>query len=203
VTWRPAQVSEEIGIQSDGRFAKNRGVFVQLEQGLVQIYTGNGKGKTTAALGLALRAVGRGLRVCMIQFIKGSGQYGEHLAALKLAPLLVIHQTGRDGWIHKDNLDPEDIRIARETLELAGKALTGGEYDLVILDEINGAAWFGLIAVDDILQLIKEKPADVELVLTGRSADERVIAAADLVTEMCEIKHYYQQGVQARMGIEK
>jgi cob(I)alamin adenosyltransferase len=176
---------------------------VHLEQGLVQVYTGDGKGKTTASLGLALRAVGRSLRVCMIQFIKGGGEYGEHLAARKLSPLLTIHQTGRDGWIVRDNLDPEDIRIARETLVLASKALTGGEYDLVILDEINGAAWFGVIAVDDILQLIEEKPANVELVLTGRSADERVIAAADLVTEMCEIKHYYQQGVQARVGIEK
>lgn len=174
-----------------------------LEQGLVQVYTGDGKGKTTASLGLALRAVGRGLRVCMIQFIKGGGQYGEHLAAQKLAPLLTIHQTGRDGWIFRDKLDPEDIRIARESLDLAHKTLTAGDYDLVILDEINGAAWFGLVTVDDILQLIREKPADVELVLTGRSADEQVIAAADLVTEMCEIKHYYQQGVQARLGIEK
>jgi cob(I)alamin adenosyltransferase len=176
---------------------------VSFDQGLVQVYTGNGKGKTTASLGLALRAVGRGLRVCMIQFIKGGGQYGEHLAAEKLAPLLTIHQTGRDGWIFRDKLDPEDIRIARESLALAARALTGGEYDLVILDEINGAAWFGVITVDDILQLIKEKPVNVELVLTGRSADERVIAAADLVTEMCEIKHYYQKGVQARLGIEK
>jgi cob(I)alamin adenosyltransferase len=176
---------------------------VSFDQGLVQVYTGNGKGKTTASLGLALRAVGRGLRVCMIQFIKGGGQYGEHLAAEKLTPLLTIHQTGRDGWIFRDKLDPEDIRIARESLALAARALTGGEYDLVILDEINGAAWFGVITVDDILQLIKEKPVNVELVLTGRSADERVIAAADLVTEMCEIKHYYQKGVQARLGIEK
>ncbi|MBV5339229.1 MAG: cob(I)yrinic acid a,c-diamide adenosyltransferase [Deltaproteobacteria bacterium] len=176
---------------------------MHLEQGLVQVYTGDGKGKTTASLGLALRAVGRGLRVCMIQFIKGGGEYGEHLAAQKLAPLLTIHQTGRDGWIFRDNLHPEDIRIAREALELAAKALTGGEYDLVILDEINGAAWFGVITVDDILRLIGDKPGNIELILTGRNADERVIAAADLVTEMCEIKHYYQQGVQARVGIEK
>ena len=174
-----------------------------LEQGQVQVYTGNGKGKTTASLGLALRAVGRGLNVCMIQFIKGGGQYGEHLAAEKLAPLLTIHQTGRDGWIRKGNLDPEDIRIARDALELARSVLNSGEYDLVILDEINGAAWFGLLDSADILQLIESKPADVELVLTGRSADPQVIAAADLVTEMREIKHYYQQGVPARVGIEK
>lgn len=174
-----------------------------LEQGLVQVYTGNGKGKTTAALGLAFRAVGRGMHVCMIQFIKGGGHYGEHLAAEKFFPELTIHQSGRDNWIFRDKLDPEDIRIAREALELARIALIGEAYDLVILDEINGAAWFGLIDVDDILALLAVKPPQVELVLTGRSADERVIAAADLVTEMVEIKHYYQQGVAARVGIEK
>lgn len=176
---------------------------MSLEQGLIQVYTGNGKGKTTAALGLALRAVGRGLRVCMVQFIKGGGAYGEHLAAEKLFPLLTIHQTGRDGWIVRDKLDPEDIRIAAGALDLAQLALRCGEYDLVILDEINGAAWFGLIEVEAILALMALKPATVELVLTGRSADDRVIAAADLVTEMVEIKHYYSAGVQARIGIEK
>ena len=176
---------------------------MSLERGLIQVYTGNGKGKTTAALGLALRAVGRGLKVCMVQFIKGGGAYGEHHAAAKLAPLVTIYQTGRDGWIFRDNLDPEDIRIAAETLALARRVLTGGEYDLVILDEINGAAWFGLISVDDILALCAAKPATVELVLTGRNAAAQVIAAADLVTEMCEIKHYYGVGVQARIGIEK
>ncbi|MDW7646114.1 MAG: cob(I)yrinic acid a,c-diamide adenosyltransferase [Desulfuromonadales bacterium] len=174
-----------------------------MEQGLVQVYTGNGKGKTTAALGLALRAVGRGFKVCMVQFIKGGGEYGEHEAARRLAPLLTIHQTGRDNWIFKDKLDPEDIRIAREALALARQALTSGDYDLVILDEINGAVWFGLLSVEDILDLMAARPASVELLLTGRSADPRVIEAADLVTEMTEIKHYYQQGVEARLGIEK
>lgn len=176
---------------------------MSLEQGLIQVYTGNGKGKTTAALGLALRAVGQGLKVCMVQFIKGGGAYGEHLAAEKLAPWLTIHQTGRDGWIFRDNLDPEDLRIAAETLALARSVLSGGEYDLVILDEINGAAWFGLISPDDILALCAAKPAKVELVLTGRNADARVIAVADLVTEMREVKHYYAAGIQARIGIEK
>ncbi len=174
-----------------------------LDRGYVQIYTGNGKGKTTASLGLAFRAVGRGLKVCMVQFIKGGDEYGEHLLAKKLAPLLTIHQTGRDNWIFKDKLDPEDIRIANETLALARSALKSGEYDLVILDEINGAVWFGLIDVEQVLQLVKDKPDNVELVLTGRSADEQLIEVADLVTEMCEIKHYYQRGVPARVGIEK
>ncbi|GAW66917.1 cobinamide adenosyltransferase [Geoanaerobacter pelophilus] len=176
---------------------------MSLTEGKVQVYTGNGKGKTTAALGLALRAVGRGLKVCMVQFIKGGGEYGEHLAAERLAPLLTIHQTGRDCWIYKDRLDLQDVAIARGTLNLARETLTGGQYDLVILDEINGAAWFGLITVEDILSLIKQRPEQVELVLTGRSADPRVIEAADLVTEMVEVKHYYQAGVPARTGIEK
>lgn len=176
---------------------------MSLPEGKVQVYTGNGKGKTTAALGLALRAVGRGLKVCMVQFIKGGGEYGEHIAAERLAPLLTIYQTGRDCWIYKDRLDPQDVAIARGTLNLARETLTGGQYDLVILDEINGAAWFGLITVEDILSLIKQRPEQVELVLTGRSADPRVIEAADLVTEMVEVKHYYQTGVPARTGIEK
>lgn len=174
-----------------------------LEQGQIQVYTGDGKGKTTASLGLALRAVGRGLKVCMVQFIKGSVPYGEHFASEKLAPLLTIHQTGRDGWILRDKLDPADIGIAQQTLALAKRTVTSGEYDLVILDEINGAAWFGLISVEEIIDLMGAKPPGVELVLTGRNADERVVAKADLVTEMREVKHYYQAGIQARMGIEK
>ena len=174
-----------------------------MEQGMVQVYTGDGKGKTTAALGLALRAVGRGFKVCVVQFIKGGGVYGEHLAARQLEPLLTIHQTGRDGWIFRDKLEGEDIRIAQEALEFAREAINSGSYDLVILDEINGAVWFGILSVDDLLEMIESKPSRVELVLTGRSAHSRVIEAADLVTEMREIKHYYQQGVDARIGIEK
>ncbi len=176
---------------------------MMLERGLVQVYTGNGKGKTTASLGLALRACGRKLRVCMIQFMKGGEPYGEHLAAERLAPYLTIHRTGRDGWVRKGDLHPDDVSEARRGLELAHKALASRQYDLVILDEINGAAWFGLVTVDEILDLVALKPGNVELVLTGRSADERVMAVADLVTEMREVKHYYQQGVQARIGIEK
>jgi cob(I)alamin adenosyltransferase len=176
---------------------------MKLEQGLIQVYTGNGKGKTTAALGLALRAAGRELKVCMIQFMKGGGPYGEHLAAPRLAPFLTIIQTGREGWVNRDNPDPEDKRLAREALDLAGRTVTGGEYDLVILDEVNGAVAFGLVTVDEVLALIERKPANVELVLTGRNADEQIIAAADLVTEMREIKHYYREGIPSRLGIEK
>ncbi len=172
-----------------------------LEQGCIQIYTGNGKGKTTAALGLALRAVGRGLRVCVFQFIKGGGPYGEHLLAEKLAPLYTIIQTGRPGWVNtKDSA--EDRQLAQDALRRARTLLVSGEFDLLICDEILGAVGFGLIDVEQVLELLALKPKAVELVLTGRNADQRLIDAADLVTEMKEIKHYYRAGVPARVGIE-
>lgn len=172
-----------------------------LERGCVQVYTGNGKGKTTAALGLAFRAVGRGLRVCVFQFIKGGGPYGEHLIAEKLAPLFTIIQSGRPGWVNTKDIS-EDRRVAQEALVQAKEILTSEAYDLVVLDEINGAVGFGLVDVEQVLDLIASKPERVELVLTGRNAHERVIEAADLVTEMREIKHYYTAGVPARTGIE-
>ena len=172
-----------------------------LERGCSQVYTGNGKGKTTAALGLALRAVGRGLKVCVFQFIKGGGPYGEHLIAGKLEPLFTIIQTGQPGWVNTRDITA-DRRIAQEALVRARELLTSGEYDLFICDEINGAVGFGLIDVEQVLELIRLRPEKVELVLTGRNAHKRVIEAADLVTEMREIKHYYKAGVQARTGIE-
>ena len=174
---------------------------MSLKQGHVQVYTGDGKGKTTASLGLALRAVGRGLKVCMFQFIKGGGRYGEHLAAEKLAPQLTIIQSGRPGWVNTKDIT-EDRRVAQEAFARAGELLTSGEFDIFICDEIYGAVAFGLIDVEQVLELISSKPAQTELVLTGRNAHERVIEAADLVTEMREIKHYYTAGVPARTGIE-
>ena len=174
---------------------------MSLKQGHVQVYTGDGKGKTTASLGLALRAVGRGLKVCMFQFIKGGGRYGEHLAAEKLAPQLTIIQSGRPGWVNTKDIT-EDRRVAQEAFARAGELLTSGEFDIFICDEINGAVAFGLIDVEQVLELISSKPAQTELVLTGRNAHGRVIEAADLVTEMREIKHYYTAGVPARTGIE-
>jgi cob(I)alamin adenosyltransferase len=181
----------------------HKGIAMKLEQGLIQVYTGNGKGKTTASLGLALRGVGRELMVCMIQFMKGGGPYGEQMAAQRLAPYLTIIQTGRPGWVNKENPAEEDKALARKALELAHKALTGGQYDMVILDEVNGAVSMGLVPVESLLELMGGKPANVELVLTGRNAHEKVIEAADLVTEMREIKHYYKAGVASREGIEK
>jgi len=172
-----------------------------LERGCIQIYTGNGKGKTTAALGLSLRALGRGLKVCFFQFIKGGGPYGEQLISERLAPDFTIIQTGRPGWVNTKDIS-EDRRLAQEALQQAREALLSGEYDLFVCDEINGAVAFGLIDVEQVLELIQAKPQHVELVLTGRNADERVLSAADLVTEMKELKHYYQAGIPARVGIE-
>jgi cob(I)alamin adenosyltransferase len=174
---------------------------MSLAQGCVQVYTGDGKGKTTAALGLALRAVGRGLNVCMLQFMKGSGRYGEHLAAEKLTPLLTIIQTGRPGWVNTKDIT-EDRQVAQEALIQTQELLNSGRFDLFICDEINGAVGFGLIDIEQVLELIKSKPKNVELVLTGRNAHPLLIEAADLVTEMREIKHYYKAGVPARTGIE-
>jgi len=141
--------------------------------------------------------------VCMIQFMKGGGPCGEHLAAPLLAPYLTIIRTGREGRVNRESPAPEDFREAMEGVAHARQALAGGEYGVVILDEINGAITCGLIPVDEVISIMESKPPHVELVLTGRNAHERIIAAADLVTEMREVKHYYRSGVVARMGIEK
>jgi len=175
---------------------------MKLTSGQVQVYTGNGKGKTTAAFGLALRATGHGLKVHMIQFMKGGGPYGEHAAAERLAPWLKVSITGRSGWVKKGAPAPEDISEAQRALALAKQALSG-DYDLVILDEANGAVDFGLIAVEELLALIAAKPPRVELVLTGRNAHEKIMEAADLVSEMREVKHYFNKGIDFRVGIER
>lgn len=167
----------------------------------MQVYTGNGKGKTTAALGLCLRAVGRGLKVCFFQFVKGGGPYGEQMVAEKLAPLFTIIKTGRPGWVDTSDIS-EDRRLAQEALIEARRIVSSGEYDLVVLDELNGAVGFGLVDIDQVLELVSARPKTMELVITGRNADERLIDKADLVTEMREVRHYYKAGVPARVGIE-
>lgn len=172
-----------------------------LEKGLIQVYTGKGKGKTTAALGLALRAAGHGLKVYIVQFMKGWPRYGE-LVSVESLPNVTIKQFGRPEFVDRDNPDPEDSRLAQEALEHARQAMLSGRYDILILDEINVALDFGLIELSDVLSLLEEKPEDVELVLTGRNAPLEIVKRADLVTEMLDIKHPYYGGVKGRRGIE-
>jgi cob(I)alamin adenosyltransferase len=183
------------------------------KRGLVQVYTGDGKGKTTAALGLAMRAAGHGLRVCFIQFLKGEWESGERKAAERLSPELQLHVFGAHQWGDRSQaaedtpwweLPPseEDREQAREGMRFAHRALTGGEHDIVVLDEVLGAVKLGLLSLDEVMGLICSKAESVELVLTGRDAPQDVIKAADLVTEMKAVKHPYQRGLKARKGIE-
>ena len=173
----------------------------KLEKGLIQVYTGNGKGKTSAAWGLALRAIGRGLKVYVIQFIKGGFDYGE-LRVLRRLPHLTLKAYGRGKFITAKPPENEDIRLAEEALRLAKTIIESGEYDIVILDEINVALGLKLIKLQEVVETIKKKPEKVEIVLTGRNAPEQIIELADLVTELKEIKHPFNKGFQARKGIE-
>jgi cob(I)alamin adenosyltransferase len=171
------------------------------EKGYLQVYTGDGKGKTTAAIGLALRAAGAGYRVYIAQFVKGMW-YSELAALSKFSDLITIKQCGRDCFIRRQP-EAEDIQIAREGLEEAKEALLSGEYRLVILDEANIATYYNLFSIDELIDVIQSRPQNVEVVVTGRKADPKIIELADLVTEMREIKHYYNDGIEARTGIEK
>jgi cob(I)alamin adenosyltransferase len=173
----------------------------KLERGIVQVYTGDGKGKTSAAFGLALRALGRGLKVYIIQFIKGGFDYGELYIVDKL-PNLKLRAFGKGKFVLEKPPEIDDVKLAEEALALAEEVVKDGEYDVVILDEVNVALNLKLVEVGKVLELIRNKPKHVELVLTGRYAPEEIIAAADLVTEMREIKHPYNKGYQARKGIE-
>ena len=167
----------------------------------MQVYTGNGKGKTTAAFGLALRAIGRGLKVYVIQFIKGGFDYGELYIVDKL-PNLKLKAFGRGKFVTEKPAEKEDVKLAEEALALAEKVVESGEYDIVILDEVNVALDLKLIKTEKVVELVKSKPRHVELVLTGRYAPAEIVEIADLVTEMKEIKHPFSKGQQARKGIE-
>jgi cob(I)alamin adenosyltransferase len=172
-----------------------------LDRGLVQLYFGNGKGKTTAAMGLALRAAGCGLQVYIAQFVKGL-KYSELISLAKLRDNITVKQYGRRCFIKRE-ATRKDVDAALKGLAEVKKIIATGKYDVVILDEITIAEYFKLLSVEDILALIALKPQNMELILTGRKADNQIIEAADLVTEMVEIKHYYNEGVEAREGIEK
>ncbi|MFH1538554.1 MAG: cob(I)yrinic acid a,c-diamide adenosyltransferase [bacterium] len=173
-----------------------------LKKGYVQVYTGDGKGKTTAALGLAFRAMGAGMRTYIGQFMKGV-HYGELDSAKAAAPHITIEQYGSKKFVCLGEKDPKEVERAKKGLEKIRKAMSSGEYDIVVLDEACTALHFGLIEVSEVLELLKARPKNIELILTGRGAPQEIIDAADLVTEMKKIKHYYQKDVPARAGIEK
>jgi cob(I)alamin adenosyltransferase len=172
-----------------------------LEKGYIQVYTGDGKGKTTCALGLAFRAVGQGLKVFVVHFMKGRDT-GESRAAARLAPDLTLQFFGKPGLINLKAPSADDLAMVQEAWSLARDLIDAGSHDLVVLDEINLALAFRLIPLDEALEVLKNRPAHVEVVLTGRQAPAELIALADLVTEMRPVKHYYQAGVKARAGIE-
>jgi cob(I)alamin adenosyltransferase len=170
--------------------------------GYVQVYTGNGKGKTTAALGLAFRAAGHGFKTYVAQFLKGQPT-GEIEAAARLAPLIRIEQFGREGFITvKDGPGDEDVSRAKAGLAKALEAMLSGEFKIIVLDEINTAVHFKILSENDVLSFVDKRPTDVELILTGRYAPASFIARADLVTDMTAVKHYFDRGVKAREGIE-
>lgn len=174
------------------------------KDGLVIVYTGKGKGKTTAALGMALRAVGHDRKICMIQFIKGSWHYGEMTSSKLLEPQFELVAVGKGFVGILDDKSPreEHVKIAREAVHISREKIQSKKYDIIILDEINYAVNLGLVEVNDVLDLIKIKPATLHLVLTGNYANDEIINAADLVTEMKEIKHPFQVGIKAKKGID-
>lgn len=195
---------------------------MSITKGYVQVYTGDGKGKTTAAIGLAVRAIGAGKKVLFLQFMK-SKIYSEHKILENISENLILETTGKPffiaeaGMLSEEQLakwgekvvvfppgkPPKDyIALMKTGVERARVAVVSGTYDVVILDEINVAMFFGVVATKDVLAIIKGKNPSTELILTGRNAPQEILACADLVTEMKEIKHYYKQGVEARLGIE-
>lgn len=171
------------------------------QRGLLVVYTGKGKGKTTAALGLSLRALGHGKRVCFIQFIKGSWKYGELEAAQHFSGLWDFHVTGR-GFTWKSDELSKDIAAAHSGWELAQKVIAENRHELLVLDELTYLVQYNILTQEEILQVVQQRKAPLHVVITGRGAGELLIQAADLVTEMQEVKHHYQQGIKAIRGIE-
>lgn len=169
--------------------------------GTVQVYTGNGKGKTTAALGLCLRSLGHGFKIFVLQFMKGSDRYGEYKIAEQL-PGFELKQVGRDEFVKRENPDSTDVELAQEGYRIALDKIKSNNYDLIVLDEIIIAVDFGLVELEQLIELIEIKPVRLELVLTGRYASKDIIDRAQLVTEVKEVKHHFAAGIYARRGVE-
>ncbi len=172
-----------------------------MSKGLLMVHTGNGKGKTTAALGLAFRALGQGLQVCVIQFIKGSGKYGEMTAAERFSDLLEFHVMGR-GFTWKSDDPEKDRAAAREAWDTAREKIGSGDYRLVILDEMTYPLAYKMLPEDEVLDFLKHRPDGVHVVITGRNASAGLVETADMVTEMTDIKHHFRSGIKAQRGIE-
>lgn len=172
--------------------------------GIVIVYTGNGKGKTTASLGVALRAIGHGLKVCMVQFIKGEWHYGELNSTKKLEPdfELIVAGKGFIGIIDDDHAFEEHVRAANTALDIVERKISLDTFDIIILDEINYAVHLGVLQLADVMKIIQNRPKNLSLILTGNHACEEIISMADLVTEMKEIKHPYKKGIKAKRGID-
>ncbi len=172
-----------------------------LKRGLVQVLTGDGRGKTTAALGTVIRALGHGLRVYIVFFMKGDYPYGERNTLSKL-PNVTMASFGFGTFTDPANVKPEEKEQAKQALAAAREAMLSGSYDMVVLYEVNIAATGKLVELDEVIKLISDKPQHVELILTGRYADRELVKIADLVTEMLKIKHPYDEGITSRKGIE-
>jgi len=177
---------------------KSSGPF---EKGLVQIFTGDGRGKTTAALGIVVRALGHGLRVCVVVFMKGDYPYSEW-KFLAREPNVKVARYGLRTFIDPANIKPEEIEQAKQALAFTREAMLSGNYDLIVLDEVNLAVAWKLVELDEVVRLIKDKPSNIELILTGRQADAKLVELADQVTECLNIKHPYDKGTLARRGID-
>ncbi|MFC1952983.1 cob(I)yrinic acid a,c-diamide adenosyltransferase [Chloroflexota bacterium] len=173
----------------------------QLKKGLVQIFTGDGKGKTSAAVGTVIRALGQGLKVCVVVFMKGNRPSGEW-TFLSNIPDVMIARYGLGTLVEPDSIKPEEKEQAREALSFARQSMLSDNYDIVIMDEVNVAVDRKLVELDEVVKLLKDKPSRVELILTGRRADSQLVQLADLVTEFKKIKHPYDRGIKARRGIE-
>lgn len=171
------------------------------KQGLVMVITGDGKGKTTSAFGQALRAVGQGYKVSIIQFMKGR-KYGEVKALERNIPEIQVIQCGLDSFVMRDNPAPVDVALAQKGLERAKEVIQSGEFDMVILDEINVAVDFNLIPEEELLQLLRNKNPEMSIIVTGRYASDKLIEMADLVSEVTEVKHHYNAGIKDQPGIE-
>lgn len=175
---------------------------MKMKKGYIQVYTGNGKGKSTASIGQAVRAAGAGLKTYIIQFMKDF-PYSELNSLKFLDEYITIEQVGKDDYVFRKEPPPKsEIEIASAALERAYSLMKCGKYDIIILDEVCVAIYFGLFETTDVLKFVKDKPDNIELILTGRYCPQELINAADLVTEMKEVKHYYQNGVETRRGIE-